>query len=325
MGVRSAVEPPRSGQSAIAQWRRRHFPQLLISPSLLIILGVLIIPIIYSLVVSFAWLNPADRSLDFVGLDNYQAMLTDQSYRKSMALTVLFTVITVILEMTLGIAIAMVLNRPFKGRGFLRGLMILPWALPGVVNAILWKWIFNANYGPLNAALFQLGVIDQYKVWLGEPVSAFGAIVIASLWKETPYVILLTIAALATIPKDLYESAEIDGAGPWKAFWRITLPMIRPVVLVLLITKTIWTVQTYDLIYIMTAGGPQNATQFITLLVQRTAFKYQNFGTAAAMSYSVSMLCFFLTYLYIKVFMRGDDWSGKVKQSKGLRPKPVRR
>jgi ABC-type sugar transport system permease subunit len=286
---------------------RRPLPWLLITPSLVVLVGVLVVPIVYSLILSFAKLNVTDRSLTFVGLDNITSMLTDQSYLKSATMTMLFTVITVILEMVLGVGMALVLNQKFIGRGLVRGLMILPWALPGVVNAILWKWIFNANYGPLNALFLELGWIDKYVVWLGQPASAFTAIVIANLWKETPYVVLLTIAALATVPPELHEAAAIDGAGAWRRFWQITLPLIRPVVLVLLITKTIWTMQTYDLVYIMTAGGPENATQFLTLLIQRTAFRYQDFGGASAMAYSVSIACFLLTYLYIKVFMRGAD------------------
>jgi len=288
-------------------WLRRHLPQSLIVPSLVVIFGVLIVPIGYSLVLSFAKLNVTTHSLEPRGLANYLAMIANSQYVQSVQTTLLFTVITVFFEMTLGVGMALVLHKTFHGRGLVRGLMILPWALPGVVNAILWKSVFNADHGPLNSLLFQLGIIDQYQVWLAQPVSAFICLIVANLWKETPYVVLLTIAALATIPEELYESAAIDGAGGWRSFWRITLPMIRPVVLILLITKTIWTLQTYDLIYIMTAGGPQNTTQFLTLLIQRTAFKYQNFGQGAAMAYSMSILCFALTYVYILVFMRGVD------------------
>jgi multiple sugar transport system permease protein len=162
----------------------------------------------------------------------------------------------------------------------------------------------------------QTGIIDSYHLWLGQPVSAFFCVVFADLWKETPYVVLLTIAALATISNDLYEASSIDGAGGWRSFWKITLPQIKPVVIVLVITKVIWALQTYDLIYIMTAGGPVNATEFVTLLIQRTAIKYSDFGYASAMSYMLSLICFFLTYIYIKVFMRGQDDGGISRTSR---------
>ena len=284
----------------------KNLPQILVAPSMLLIMGVMIVPIIYSLVLSLSSLSLKTQDMSFTGLANYRAMLQNMDFWRSLGLTVLFTVITVGLEVCLGVAIALVLDKEFKGRGFVRGLMILPWALPGVVSAIMWKWIFNANYGPMNALLSQLGIISKYQQWLAKPVSAFCCVVFADIWKETPYVVLLTIAALANISKDLYEAAECDGANPWKTFWKITLPLIVPVLVVLVITKTIWALQTYDLIYIMTAGGPISATEFITLYIQRTAFKYQRFGPASAMSYSLSIICFILTYRYIRLFMNEE-------------------
>ena len=282
-------------------------PRLLTLPSMLIIFGVLIIPILYSLFLSFNNLVISTGEYEFVGLKHYISMFKDPNFYNSIGRTLLFTVLTVSAEIVLGVAIALVLNQEFKGRGFVRGLMILPWALPTVVNAIMWQWIFNANYGVLNALLTQLGIIDTYKVWLGKPVSAFVCVLVANIWKETPYVVLLTIAALANISKDLYEAAEIDGSNPWQSFWKITLPLIKPVVLILLITKTIWALQTFDLVYIMTKGGPMAVTEFIAFFIQKTSFKFLKFGYGSAMSYMLSMVCFGLTYLYIKIFMGRDD------------------
>lgn len=282
-------------------------PKLLAAPSMVIIFGVLIVPIVYSLILSVNNLDLRTHKLNFVGLTHYASMLTDSTFYQSVGLTLLFTVVTVSAEIILGIAVALVLNQEFKGRGFVRGLMILPWALPTVVNAIMWKWIFNANYGVFNALLTQLGIIDSYRVWLGQPKSAFICVLVANIWKETPYVVLLTIAALANISKDLYEAASIDGSTPWKSFWKITLPLIKPVVLILLITKTIWALQTFDLVYIMTAGGPMGVTEFITFFIQKTTFKFLKFGYGSAMSYTLSMICFLLTFLYIKIFMGRDE------------------
>ena len=265
----------------------KRLPYLLTLPSLLTIFGVLIIPILYSLFLSVHNLVLSSRTYEFVGLKHYIAMFSDKSFLNSIWQTLVFTVLS--------------------GRGFVRGLMILPWALPGVVNAIMWQWIFNANYGVFNALLTQLGVIDSYQVWLAKPTSAFICVWVANVWKETPYVVLLTIAALANISRDLYEAAAIDGSNAWKSFWKITLPSIRSVIVILLITKTIWALQTYDLVYIMTKGGPMGATEFIAYYIQKTSFKFLKFGYGSAMSYTVSMICFALTYVYIKVFMGNDD------------------
>lgn len=294
----------------------RYLPQILVTPSTLIIFGVLVFPIVYALFMSVNDMNIAKRTYEFIGLENYKTMFTDKYFKNAITQTLLFTVLTVAAEIGIGVAVALVLNQEFKGRGFVRGLMILPWALPSVVNAVMWKWIFNGNYGVLNALLTNIGILDSYYVFLGKPVSAFVCVLIANIWKETPYVVLLTIAALANIPADLYEAAQIDGANSWKSFWRITLPMIRPVILILTITKTIWALQTFDLVFIMTAGGPVNVTQFIAFFIHKTSFKFQKFGYGSAMSFTLSLVCFFLTYLYIKVFMGKDDGSGKVKLSR---------
>ena len=211
-------------------------PIALITPSIIVIFGVLFLPIIYSLFLSFNDLQLKTNTYNWVGLKNYIAMFKDKTWLTSVRQTLIFTVVSVFCEIVFGIAIALVLNKEFKGRGFVRGIMILPWALPGVVNAIMWKWIFNANYGAFNALLSQLGIISRYQAWLSSPRSAFICVLVANIWKETPYVVLLTIAALANIDKGLYEAGSIDGANGWKAFWTITLPLIKPVVLILLIT-----------------------------------------------------------------------------------------
>ena len=290
-------------------------PIALITPSLIIIFGVLIFPIVYSFILSFNNLVIKDNTLEWVGLKNYIDMFKDQTWRDSVKQTLIFTVISVFCEIVFGVAIALVLNKEFKGRGFVRGIMILPWALPGVVNAIMWKWIFNANYGAFNALLTQIGIIDKYQAWLATPRSAFICVLVANIWKETPYVVLLTIAALANIDKGLYEAASIDGANGWKSFWTITLPLIKPVLLILLITKTIWALQTYDLVYLMTAGGPMGATEFITFLIQKTSFKYLKWGSGSAMAFTLSVICFIMTLIYIKVFM-GNDGSGRSFKSR---------
>ncbi|PWM39346.1 MAG: sugar ABC transporter permease [Clostridiales bacterium] len=285
----------------------RHLPQLLIAPSILIILGVLILPILYSIYLSFHEINFSSNTYQFVGLKNYIEMFQDTYYLKSISLTVYFTVITVFTEIFMGVGIALVLNQKFKGRGFVRGIMILPWALPTVVNAVMWKWIFNANYGVFNALLLKLGLIDSYQVWLGTPLSALNCMLFANIWKETPYVVLLTIAALANISPDIYEAARVDGSNVFHTFRTITLPLIKPVVLILAITKTIWALQTFDLVFILTGGGPASGTELMTFFIHKNTFKFLKFGYGSAMSYMLSMVCFVLTFIYIKVFASKED------------------
>ncbi len=279
----------------------------LITPGLIIIMGVFLCPILYSMVISFCDVIFSKNVTQFVGFQNYIDMLKDSYFMKSMGLTLYFTILTVAFEIVLGVAMAMVLNQDFFGRGFVRGIMILPWALPSVVNAIMWKWIFDPNYGALNALLVQTNVIEEYQVWMSQPDSALNLMIFANVWKETPYVVLLTIAALSNIPKELYESAKVDGANAWVAFWKITVPLIKPVVLILAITKTIWAIQTYELPLILTGGGPANATQLITLFIHKNTFKFQNFGYGSAMSYTLTLITFLLSYLYIRFLSKDEE------------------
>jgi len=288
----------------------RHLAQFLIAPGTLVIFGVMLTPIFYAFYMSLNKITfkGANTLYDFIGTNNYVDILTkDPWFNRSITTTLEFTLLTVAAEIVLGIGIALVLNKEFFGRGFVRGLMILPWAMPTVVNAVMWKWILNADYGAANGILLKLGLIQNKVYWLATPRGAFLSILVANIWKETPYVVLLTIAALSTIPEDLYEAGSIDGASGWKAFWKITLPLIKQVVLILTITKTIWAFQTFDLVAIMTSGGPENSTNLLSYYIHRVAFKMNRFGSAAAMSYSLSMLCFLLTFIYIKVFMGSDD------------------
>jgi multiple sugar transport system permease protein len=300
----------------------RYLPQILITPSSVAIFGVLLLPILFALYMSLNKISfkGAATIYDFVGLTNYiNLFTTDPWFKQSFFTTILFVVLTVAAEIVIGIGVALVLNKKFIGRGFVRGLIILPWAMPTIVNAVMWKWIFNADYGAANGLLLNLGLITQNINWLSTPKMAFVSIFIANIWKETPYVVLLTIAALSTIPDDIYEAASIDGAGGWKSFWQITLPMIKPVVLILAITKTIWAFQTFDLVAIMTSGGPENATNLLSYYIHRVAFKMTRFGNAAAMSYTLSVICFALTFAYIKIFLgSGDDDSDKVKKRKAF-------
>lgn len=286
---------------------KRTLVVLLVLPSLIVIFGVLLYPILYSFYMSLSKINFAARTSSLTGFENYARMLQDKYFLNSISITIYFTVITVFSEIVLGVAMALVLNQDFKGRGFVRGIMILPWALPTVVNAIMWKWIFNPNYGALNALLMQFHLIDKYQIWLGKPFSALNCMIFANVWKETPYVVLLTIAALSNIPTDLYESARVDGANKWRSFWSITLPIIKPVILILIVTKTIWAIQTFDLVYILTAGGPASGTELITYFIHKNTFKFLKFGYGAAMSYTLTLITFLLSIMYIKFLSKTNE------------------
>lgn len=274
---------------------------LLIAPAMVAILGVVLFPMINSL-----WLSLQQHDLSrpqedaFIWFRNYADLLQDPRYLNSLQATLRFSLLSVLVELVLGVAIATVLNQEFRGRGFVRGLMILPWAMPSIVNAAMWKWIYNADYGALNALLSQLHLIDHYRVWLAEPVTATLLVILANVWKETPFTVILILAALQTIPDDLYEASRVDGATEWQAFLHITLPLIMPVLMICGLLQFIWGFQTFELISIVTGGGPYSVTELITLRVYATTFRSLRFGYGAAMAYLTSLIIFIPAAIYIR-------------------------
>lgn len=270
-------------------------------PALLAILGIVLIPVFQSLIQSFQQYDLSrPQNNGFIGLLNYQNLLSDARYLNSLFATFRFSLVSVILELVLGIGIALVLNKNFFGRGFVRGLMILPWAMPSIVNAAMWKWIYNADYGVLNAIASELGLIDQYMVWLGDPVWATVLIILANVWKETPFTVLMVLAALQTIPDELYEAARVDGSSALQSFTNITLPLILPVVMIVSMLQFIWGFQTFELITIITGGGPFSTTEMVNLRVYATTFRSLRFGYGSAMAYLTSLFILIPVVFYVR-------------------------
>jgi multiple sugar transport system permease protein len=234
----------------------------------------------------------------FVGIDNYARMLASSNFRSTLTTTALFAVISVAAEMVLGVAAALLLNQNFHGRAIVRALMILPWALPTVVNATLWRLIYNPEYGALNAALTQLGLIDGYRSWLGEPATALAAIIVADCWKNFPLVALIALAALQAVPREMNAAALVDGAGPLARFRFVILPYLAGPLMVALVLRTIEAFKVFDIIWVMTRGGPANSTRTLSILVYQEAFSFQRAGSGASLALIVTLLITVLAVAY---------------------------
>jgi multiple sugar transport system permease protein len=193
------------------------------------------------------------------------------------------------------------LNVQFKGRWVLRSLVVLPWALPTIVNATMWRWIFNPSYGALNALLTQLHLTSHYRSWLGSPFLALNMVVVADVWKNTPLAAFLFLAGLQTIPQDLYEAARVDGAGAFRSFFRITLPLLLPTILIILVVRTIEAFKVFDIIYVMTGGGPANGTQTIAFYAYLQAFSNQLFGYGASLAYVIALFVLAFALVYVRL------------------------
>ncbi len=271
---------------------------LLMLPLLVVMVAVIGWPLADTVALSFTDARLVGTSGSFVGIENYAKMLSSSNFRSTLTTTALFAVISVTAEMVLGVAVALLLNQQFYGRAALRALMILPWALPTVVNATLWRLIYNPEYGALNAALSQFGLIDAYRSWLGEPGTALAAIIVADCWKNFPLVALIALAALQAVPREMNAAALVDGAGPLARFRFVTLPYLAGPLMVALVLRTIEAFKVFDIIWVMTRGGPANSTRTLSILVYQEAFSFQRAGSGASLALIVTLLVTVLAVAY---------------------------
>jgi multiple sugar transport system permease protein/N,N'-diacetylchitobiose transport system permease protein len=279
----------------------------LLLPAAVAVGGVIIYPILRTLFISLFQVNSALATVTpFVGFGNYVHVLESPDFWASMGRTLYFTLVSTALELGLGLIIAGLLNAKLKARWLFRTIVVIPWALPTIVNAAMWKGIFNAQYGSLNALLTQLGIIKNYQVWLGDPTSALNAVIIADVWKTTPLVAFFLLAGLTSIPEELYEAAQLDRASWPRIFRSIVLPMLVPSISIVLVLRTVEAFKVFDIIYAMTRGGPINGTETITYYAYQTAFSDQDFGVGSALSYIIVIVILALSAVYLRLLRRSD-------------------
>lgn len=271
---------------------------LLMLPLLMMMMAVIGWPLIDTVTLSFTDAKLVGTAGNFVGIDNYVKMLSSSNFQRTLSTTAIFAIVSVTAEMVIGVLAALLLNQDFYGRTILRALMILPWALPTVVNATLWRLIYNPEYGALNAMLTQLGLLDTYRSWLGEPGSALAALIIADCWKNFPLVALIALAALQAVPRDITSASLVDGAGPFSRFRFVILPYIAGPLMVALVLRTIEAFKVFDIIWVMTRGGPANSTRTLSILVYQEAFSFQRAGSGASLALIVTLLVTLLAAAY---------------------------
>jgi ABC-type sugar transport system permease subunit len=278
---------------------------LLVFPVVAVLLVVAAYPILYSFWVSLhdiVLTRPLRRP--FVGVDNYLRILDDERFWLAVTRTTVYTVATVAATTLLAVLVALLLNERFPGQRLLSALLLVPWATPSVVNGLMWKWIYDPTYGLLNALLLQLGLIERYRAWLGDPDLTLMLIANAAIWKQMPLAALLLIVTMKAIPDDLYRAAKVDGANVVQRFVHVTLPALRPGLMLVLVYETMISIRHFDLFLIMTQGGPGDASFTLSWLIYVETFRSLRFGTGAAMSYLLAMATFLLSWALIR-------WLGK--------------
>ena len=279
---------------------------MFLAPMLLVLAIVAVWPLARTIYFSFTNATLVDMSrYSFVGLSNYLAydngrwygVLSDPQWFLALRNTLIFAVISVSLETILGVLIAVLLNAQFPGRGLMRAAMLVPWAIPTVVSAKMWGWMLNDQFGVINDALLKIGVISEPVAWLADPTLSMASIILVDVWKTTPFVALLALAALQMVPKDCYEAARVDGIHPVRVFFQVTLPLIAPALAVAVIFRLLDAMRMFDLVYIMT--GATDATMTLSVFAQRELVGFQDVGYGSAVSTLVFLIIAVLTALYV--------------------------
>jgi len=272
---------------------------LLIAPTIIVFTLVIVYPLLAAIYLSAFQIYTPTLSGDFVGTDNYVRLLTGPDFWRALGTTLIWTLGTLILQIVFGVAMALLLHQNLWFRSLARSLVLFPYFLSTVVAVLVWRWLFNDLYGALNHGLMQLGLTDMPLDWLGSMPNAMIGVILVGAWKYFPFVVIAVLARLQTIPEPLYEAARIDGAGPVARFFDVTLPQLRAVLTVIILLRAIWDFKEFDLIYLLTGGGPIDATQTLALLVYEEAFGLNQMGQAAA--YSVGMMLVMLVFMVIYV------------------------
>lgn len=272
-----------------------------VAPAMIVLAAILGFPIVDSILLALqrVQLTGGAVSQSWVGLENFERLFADPVFWKAAINTAYFSVMEVILVTLISLGVALLLNHPMGKSGFFRILLIIPWAIAPVANAVLWKWILNANYGVLNGILKSLGIIDNYQVWLGSPFSALNFLLIVDVWKSVPFVALLMLAGLQRVPQSLYRAAYMDGAGPLQSFLHVTLPTMRGVLAIAIVLQTIWSLRVFDLVFVLTRGGPADATALLNFLAYRVTFNFLDLGYGSAIANVIFAVTFVLAGLYV--------------------------
>lgn len=296
------MAPILSAATSSRRGRSQLFPLILIAPSAALLVAVLIYPLVAALADAFFESSLISSERSFVGLQNIRDVLATD-FVPLLVRTLTFAVPATVFPFLVGLVAALALNQRMRGRAVLRSLLLFPWVLPGVVVSFLWLWIFDANYGVLNGLLRSTGFVDENIGWLQSGPGAMTAVVVARTWASFPWMMVMLLAALQSFPADVYEAARMDGANSWQRFLHVTVPGLMPVATVVVLLELIWNFQQFDLLYVLTQGGPAGATTTFSLAVYETAFKGFDLGTAGALG----VLWMFVLLPVVVLYLRGME------------------
>jgi multiple sugar transport system permease protein len=268
-------------------------------PALAMIAVFALYPVLHTLVLSLFHYDLELNIFEFRGLGNFALLLKDERASHALGQTVLIATISVAFELAFGLLLALLLHQKFRGRGMVRAASLVPWAIPSVVAALLWRWILNDRFGIINAVLLRTGVISEPQAFLTSPSMARLAVIAAEVWKTTPFMALLLLAGLQLIPDELYEGATVDGAGAFQRFRYITVPLLMPAIIVALIFRTMDALRIFDTVYVLTGGGPGDATETLSLYAYKQMFSFLDFGMGSALAIVTFLIVGIISGIYL--------------------------
>ncbi|MGA9771284.1 MAG: sugar ABC transporter permease [Blastocatellia bacterium] len=286
--------------SHVSGWREGGLPYLLIAPTVAVLLALSIYPLIYAIKVAF---QTESGSWTFA---NFTRLASDGFFLSALWHTLIYAAVALTFEFLFGLGLALLLDRPLRGRTVFRAILLIPMMLPPVVVGVVWRLMLNADFGAVNGTLKSLGINTDALTWTASPKLALVAVIAVDIWQWTPFMFLVLLAGLQAIPQEPYEAAMIDGASWWQTFLHVTLPMLRPAILIALLLRTMDLLRVFDQIFILTEGGPGFATETVSLYIYRSAFRFFDFGYAAAMSFALLIVTNIISAGYIRLLQKQE-------------------
>jgi len=281
---------------------------LFLLPAIAVLVAFMFYPIVYVFLMALYKTNRIGNLVGFIGTGNFKDLFSRREFWEVTIRSVIWTVLAVSAKTLAGLVIALLLNVDFKGRKLVRTLVILPWASSVPVSAMLWQWTYNYDFGLLNYTLKITHLWKNPPHWLGYPLSAFFANLYVDIWIGIPFMALVFLAGLQSVPPNLYEAAEVDGTNLWQKFYHVTLPLLKPVLLIATLLSSLWTFNDFNVIYILTKGGPANSTDILITFIYKYAFTFLKFGPAAAMAVITFAILLILSLVYARFYFKGERY-----------------
>ncbi len=278
---------------------------MFVLPTVLVMAAVIAYPLIETVRLSFSQVELGRDVTPFIGLDNYADVLDDRVFRTTLRNTLVWTALSVSFIVLLGLLAALTFNERFPGRTAVRSAILIPWIIPGIVAAVTWKWLYHPDFGVINDFLIRAGLIPGPTNWLADPFRGLYAVIAVNVWKGFPFAMLMLLAGLQSVPEELYDAARVDGANAWHRLWYVTLPHLRPVLVVVALLQTIWNMNTFTYVYVLTGGGPIRLTEVLGVYIYNMAFTSFKFGIASAAAVIVFLISAALSVAYLRVLRAG--------------------